>query len=1202
MPRFELAAGAGAAPPRHRRALRLRLPDPAQARPRRRSTARRAPTIDFTDLHAWCEVYLPGAGWIGLDPTSGLLTGESHIPLAATPHYRNAAPISGYRELRQCRVRLRHDASTRVAEHPRITKPFSDESWEALDALGHKVDAALAGRRRAPDHGRRADLRVDRRFREPASGTPTPSARPSASMADALIRRLRERFAPGGFLHYGQGKWYPGETLPRWTFSLYWRARRQAGLARPRADRRRKASTTAATAERRRQAARRRSPANLGLDAETGRRGLRGPGRVAAQGRQAARQCRSGQFRSSTTPRSAAAWRSVFERGLTKPTRLRAAGAALERQAQPASAGARRSGRRGAAGCSWSPGDCPVGYRLPLGSLPHVPPTALSVRRADSDPHGAARSSAGVRCQPVASATTVPLQNPAQRAASFTADRTGQQDRVEQVLGEIDGAVRTAMTVEPRDGRLCVFMPPVEALEDYLELVAAAENAAQAIGLPVHIEGYAPPHDPRLNVIRVAPDPGVIEVNIHPAVELARMRRDHRRRSTRRRAQSRLGADKFMIDGRHTGTGGGNHVVVGGATPDDSPFLRRPDLLKSLVLHWQRHPVAVLPVLRPVHRPDQPGAAHRRGAARQPLRTRDRPGADADAGARATPPLPWLVDRLFRNLLVDVTGNTHRSEICIDKLYSPDGPTGRLGLVEFRGFEMPPNARMSLAQQLLVRALIARFWKTPARRPLRRAGAPRCTTASCCRIIVWPDFLDVLARSRASTASTFRPEWFEAQLEFRFPFCGEVEYEGVQAGAAPGAGALARAWANRAPSAAPCASSIPRSNGCRSSSKALNPERYAVTCNGRRGAADAAPDDRGRRGRRRALQGLAAGRRACIRCCRSTRRWPSTSTTAGRQRSIGGCVYHVAHPGGRNYETFPVNGNEAEARRLARFEPAGHTPGGYRRLRQEQPSGEFPLTLDLQAAGRASDRSWRGGSEIRRQAQAADGRLLDAATARSPGVPDEMVDADGAPRPAVAATSSPRSKRIGPEELPTRFARADQYLRDAGVFYRVYDGAGGNERDWPLAHVPLLIDEDEWAHISAGPDRSAPTCSNDRRRHLWRQQAGRRRAAAARTDRRATREFLRPLVGVKPRERPFPAFLRLRARARAGWRLVGARRPHAGAVRRRLRAREPRRHDARAVRHLCARCTSTGSPASSAHFRDALNGHGRRARTAASAS
>jgi uncharacterized protein (DUF2126 family) len=874
-------------------------------------------SADFTDLHAWAEAYLPGAGWVGLDPTSGLLAGEGHIPLACTPHPISAAPITGVVE--ECETRFEHAMSVRRAvESPRVTKPYSDAQWRAIEEFGKRVHDQLQDDDVRVTIGGEPTFvsRDDPDAPEWNTAATGPTKRKHAA---ALIDRLRARFAPNGVLHYGQGKWYPGEQLPRWAFSLHWRRDGKPVWTDP--------SLIAAEHE------------DHGATAEQARELLVGVAQRLEVAEDAVAACYEdpwhfiGQERKLPEnldpatnrlddPLARARLARVFEQGLGKPVgyvlpiqRWNAQDASYRWVSEPWTT---RTGK-----LFLVPGDSPIGFRLPLPSLVHLPPVEF--------PHV-------LPADPFAERGALPEPNASRqpfRRGARPAESLPREQHVSQT-GR-DGHVRTALAVEARDGRLCVFMPPVAELEDYLDLLAAIQDTSAELERPVHLEGYEPPRDPRMNVIKVTPDPGVIEVNVQPAASWAEMRQITEGLYEDAH-YSRLITEKFMLDGRHTGTGGGNHVVLGGATPADSPFLRRPDLLGSLITFWQHHPA--LSYLFSGLFIGPTSQAPRVDEARHDSLHELELALQQTAQAPQPPPA-WLVDRLFRHLLIDVTGNTHRAEICIDKLYSPDGPTGRLGLVEFRAFEMPPHPRMSLAQQLLLLALVARFWRAPYRHDFVRWGT-QLHDRFMLPHFVWADFLDVLDdMNRAGYA--LDAQWFAPHLQFRFPPCGTMSFGGIQLelrqalepwhvlGEEGAVGGTVRY----------VDSSVER---LQVKVRGMTDGRYVVACNGARVplAATGRADE------------LVGGVRF-----RAWRPASSLHPTIGVDaplvfdlydrwsgRAVAGCTYHVAHPGGRNFTTFPVNSYEAESRRLARFLPLGHTPGQSPEPRSV-PRPEFPYTLDL---------------------------------------------------------------------------------------------------------------------------------------------------------------------------------------------------------------------------------------------------------------
>jgi uncharacterized protein (DUF2126 family)/transglutaminase-like putative cysteine protease len=879
--------------------------------------------IDFTDLHAWCEVYLPGAGWIGLDPTSGLLAGEGHIPLACSPEPGSAAPVSG--AIDECETTFEHSMSVaRVWEAPRVTLPYTEAQWAAIDALGYQVDDDLRRHDvRLTQGGEPTFVSVDDREGDEWN---TEAMGPTKRLLSAdLMDKLRAKYGEGGLLHYGQGKWYPGEQLPRWSLNLYWRKDKEPIWTHPEmfASEHRDDGATEAHAHRLLAGVAKR----LALDAKHVFPAFEDTWYYLWRERKLPSNVDPFDARLAD-PLERDRIRKIFTQGLDKVVG-HVLPVARDPARNPSSTPGWQSGAwfLRAERCYLIPGDSAMGYRLPLDSqpwakdsdLPWIYPPDQTQPFAPLPPYRRLRiASEG--------SIAVPSVRSPQRfeSAAFV--------------------TRTAMSAEPRNGRLYVFMPPVAALEDYLELLCAIEDTALEMQLPVILEGYEPPKDPRLAMLRVTPDPGVIEVNVHPAHSWGELveQATHLYQSAH---ETRLSTEKFMLDGRHTGTGGGNHFVLGGATVADSPFLRRPDLLASMVAYWHNHPALSYLFsglfVGPTSQAPRVDEARNDSVYEIEIAFAELKRITAENGHVP----PWLIDRLMRNLLIDVSGNTHRAEFCIDKLYSPDGPTGRLGLLEMRAFEMPPHARMSLTQQLLMRALVSRFWQTPYRPERLKRWGTELHDRFMLPHFIWQDLADVASELNAA-GYPVQLDWFAPHLNFRFPRLGDFAAQGVKVelrlalepwhvmGEEGAVGGTARF----------VDSSVERVQVVVTG---LVSDRHVLTCNGR--AVPLQPT--GQVGefvgavRYRAWNPPSALHPSID--VHAPLVFDLVDTWMGR--SMGGCQYHVAHPGGRSYDTFPVNAYEAEARRLARFFRTGHTPGGIR-VPKEERNPNFPFTLDLRRA------------------------------------------------------------------------------------------------------------------------------------------------------------------------------------------------------------------------------------------------------------
>ena len=839
------------------------------------------PEEDFTDLHAWAEVYLPGAGWIGLDATSGLLAGEGHIPLACTPSYESAAPVSGFSDFAETTFEFENSV-TRIFESPRVTKPYTEEQWKAIYDLGFVVEDELqANDVRLTMGGEPTFVSVD--DMESGEWNTEADGEHKRKLASKLSLSLMDVFGKGGVLHHAQGKWYPGEPLPRWLIGIHWRKDGNPIWREPK--------LLASFAE------------NYKLPVNITETFLKTLSKFL------------GTDNETVAPAYEDAFYFLWEEGKLpidvdpkkynkNDTHLRRKLGDILEQGIGKAVGhvfplIKKNGRwitnrwefRGKH-LLLTPGNSSIGLRLPLDSLPKNP-------EIPSEPTAEPEL---FEKRPALPAYGTDLKRRKRRTKSPKRDKN-------------QPFVRTAICAEVREDKLYLYLPPLDSAEDFLDLVASIEETAKKLKTPIILEGYEPPRDNRLEVLKVTPDPGVIEINVHPANNWKELT-DNTLTLYAEAKKARLGTEKFMLDGKHTGTGGGNHVTLGGVTPADSPLLRNPQLLRSLLTFWQHHPGlsylfsgAFIGPTSQAPRVDE---------------TRLENLYELEIAFSQIPEdkeVPfWLTDRLFRHLLTDITGNTHRAEFCIDKLYSPDSSSGRLGILELRAFDMPPHAQMSLMQMLLVRTLVSWFWKKPYKHKLVRWGS-ELHDKFLLEHYVKEDIKDIVEQLN-DAGYPFKLDWFDPFFEFRFPLYGMVEINAMQLElrmAIEPWNVLGEEMTGRGTSRY-VDSSLER---IQVKLNNFTVERYTLTCNGVK--VDLSPT--GTKGE------YVAGVRF-----KAWDPWSALHPTIAvdtplvfdivddwNQKSIGGCTYFVAHPGGLSYDNYPINSLEAESRRINRFWDIGLT-------------------------------------------------------------------------------------------------------------------------------------------------------------------------------------------------------------------------------------------------------------------------------------
>lgn len=698
------------------------------------------PASDTASLHAWSEVFIPGAGWLGLDPAAGMYTHEGYIPLASTPEPVRALPLTGL----DSRYPLQHTVKVRRLLPATLPNPYTEAQWADLNATGEQVNAVLAAQDIRLANAQTLSF-VSPAHRYAPEWSTQALGQHKRQVAEELLQRLKRLWAAGAVIQETQGEWFGGETLPRWQLQVCFRSDGLPlwhhedwhdihALQEP---------LTAADLE----TFARSLTRNLQLSPDYLLPAHEDPLYELWRNRRTLQFHPPAEALSDTTSR-----RQLADR--LSETRCDPVAYVLPLRWEPLTGrwhSGRWSFRRG--GLYLVPGDSAPGYRLPLGSLP-VDAEAAALRDPERCPFETRSLLPGVHGE-LSTRLTHLLSAPLLEVA----DDDHPQGTVP----------RTALSLRLHQGRVRVFLPPLTHLEHYLELITAIEATAVTQGIPVMFEGYPPPQDHRLRRFTLEPDAAVLKLGLPMTSDWPLSQTTL---TTAYAEAARLGL--YGLHSRNTGSrmgpGGSTELVLGGEEPAQSPFLFRPRLLRSLIACWQHHPalsyfLAGRQIGPSGHapRPDE-GRADALyeldiALARMPL---DEPG------------LPWIPDRILRHLLADPSGDIRRAEIRIDSLYDPDRMGQRLGHIILRAFETAENAPLATAQLLLVRALIATLSRRPINRPLIDWG-----TALHDRYllpgVLWADLKTVLAEIREA-GIPIQDEWYQPLLEGRFPLLGGVQW------------------------------------------------------------------------------------------------------------------------------------------------------------------------------------------------------------------------------------------------------------------------------------------------------------------------------------------------------------------------------------------------------------------------------------------